>query len=233
MRLARNLATVIFMICVAISSSPAKAGADVFQMFAALAKGKLVWGALEQVSIGGQPLYWRSFESPEKLMVVAAGLAEFSGIFQRAVMVQGKVLLSGVVRGQHWVAELAGVDGGVSGVVSMLYLVAPVAQAGPPDDLAWLDDLAQRHFVHAGQSAGQSAVQRIYSTPLDAASFMAALHHQFNMRGWSRAEGPAGPDGFSHWQRGPQSIATFTHQVGDRTTLLIHWTASGLPDQRG
>jgi hypothetical protein len=231
MRLMRNFATVAFLFVTAVSSSPAKAGADILQTFAMLAKGDLVWGALEQTSIGGQPLYWRTFESPEKLLVVASGLSEFAGVFQRALMIQGKVLLSGVVRGQHWVAELTPADDGVRGVVSMLYLVAPVAQGALSSDLAWLDDLAQLHFSHAERGVGQATTQRIYSSTRSAASFMSELQQQFSGRGWTRTGRP-GPDGFSHWQRGQQSVATFTHQVGDRTTLLIHWTAAEPPGQK-
>ena len=231
MRLIRNIATAVFLFVASVSSSTAKAGADILRTFAALAKGDLVWGALEQTSIGGQPLYWRTFESPEKLLVVASGLSEFAGVFQRALMIQGKVLLSGVVRGQHWVAELTPADGGVRGVVSMLYLVAPVAQGALSGDLAWLDDLAQLHFSHAERGAGQVTTQRIYSTTRNAVSFMAVLQQQLTDRGWARAGGP-GPDGFSHWQRGKQSVATFIHQVGERTTLLIHWTAAEPPGQK-
>ena len=225
MRLARKCEMVIFLFIALISSSPARAGTQILHTFAALAKGDLRWGALEQTSIGGQPLYWRAFESPENLMVVAAGLSEFAGVFQRALMIQGKVVLSGVIKGQHWVAELTPLDSGVRGVVSMLYLTARVAPAPFPDELAWLGDLAQEHFAHSEKSFGHTTTQRVYSTTQDAASFMTGLQRQFKARGWSRAAGP-GPDGFSHWQRGAQSVATFTHNVGDRTTLLLHWTAS-------
>ena len=161
MRLIRNWGNSLLVLVAGLFSGAAHADAQVMNTFAALAKGDLVWNSIEKTDLGGQPMYWRSFESPGKMLVVASALGKFSGVFQRALILQGKILLSGVSGHRHWVAELTTAGPGVQGVVSMLYLgnneTRPVGDSG----LGWLDELAQQHFGHSVQTRLNSATQRI------------------------------------------------------------------------
>ena len=230
MRLIRNWGHGLLALVACFGHGHARADALVMKTFAALAKEDLVWSDIEHSSLGGQPMYWRAFESPKKMLVVASDLGEFSGVFQRALMLQGKVLLSGVSGPRHWVAELTATRQGVSGVVSMLYLGEHSVHPAGGIDLNWLDDLAQQHFGHSVQTHLNSATQRIYSTSVDAATLSGVLHRRFTEQGWSRAAGPAS-EGYGHWQRGADAVMTLTHQTGPRTTVFVHHIqATGLAE---
>lgn len=231
MRVFRNCLQYLLLAGAAIFVSPACADALAMKTFALLSKADLTWGEMNPVFVAGQPVYWRSFHSPKKLMVVAAGLSEFSGVFQRALLLPGKVLLSGVQEGRHWVAELTSSPQGVNGILSMLPL-APVSGASLADPtLAWMDTLAQQHLGHDTRSSSSSSSQRIYSTSLDVNRVKRVIADQLLARGWS-VEGSDRAEGVNFWRKEAQSLVLFAHSAASGSTLFVHLASAKVQGRR-
>ncbi len=229
MRFFRNYLQYLLLGGAAIFVSPASADALAMKTFALLSRADLTWGEINPVFVAGQPVYWRSFHSPKKLMVVAAGLSEFSGVFQRALLLPGKVLLSGVQDRRHWVAELTSSPQGVNGILSVLSL-APVSGASLADPtLAWMDTLAQQHLGHDTRSPSGSFSQRLYSTSLDINRVQRVVAEQLLARGWS-GESTDKAEGVSFWRKEAQSLVLFLRPAASGSTLFVHL---GISDAEG
>lgn len=223
MRWLRGCAHALFFISTVASANPATAGRDVMESFAMLAKGDLIWEAPQRMLIGGQPAYWRAFQSPKKLMVVAAGLSEFSGVFQRALMLHGKVLLSGVEGDRHWVAELTSAHDGVTGILSMLPLSPVRAMSQTASDLNWLDTIARQHAEY--ETNERSVVQRVYSSTMNVNDVRATLNRQLSSGGWSSAP-VSERNGFQYWHRGSHSLMVLVMPTASGSTLFVFWSGA-------
>lgn len=79
------------------------------------------WDPPWQVSVNGQRLSVESFSSPRSPDVVMRELARSNGAYQRYLVGDGRILLSGVGKGRHWLAEIQGRPQGAQGYVSALY----------------------------------------------------------------------------------------------------------------
>lgn len=93
----------------------------------------LRWSPEQRVSLTGVPISLWTFETSASLMSTVRSLASKIDYFQR-VLVQGNVLvLSGLSKDRHWLAELRSTGEGTSGRISALsheaYLPQPHAQA--------------------------------------------------------------------------------------------------------
>ncbi len=81
----------------------------------------IVWDDLWSVMMGGQRLSVEAFTSSLPPDVVARRLANGGDRYARYMVADGRILLSGVASGAHWVAEIAGHPDGAQGYVSALY----------------------------------------------------------------------------------------------------------------
>lgn len=82
------------------------------------------WGEAWDVRANGRKLSVEPFTSSWQPDQVAQELARRHGAYQRYLVGAGRILLSGVQPGEHWLAEIQGRSYGAQGYVSALYFDA-------------------------------------------------------------------------------------------------------------
>ncbi len=221
MRYLRRLARLAFLGCSLLAATPLQAGADVMRVFSKLAAGNLAWETLEHTTLAGQPLYWRSFESGDKLLVVAAQLSQFSGVFQRALVLDNKVLLSGNMSHQHWLADLTATPTGVKGVVSMMLLSGVVRHESGPQALAWLNQFARQRHHQVMHSAQAMVTQQVYSATAPPDRLARVIRERLLLDGWA-SDSATSLGAFEQWRKGKRTVAFSLHQVASETAVFVH-----------
>src|SRR5690606_11867519 len=116
-------------------------------------------------------------------------LALHSGLFERVLKLNTKVVLSGMQSGWHWLAEVNTFESGSRGYVSAL-LVGAAGTLGSPHDAAphfsWLPPQAKRQFDHHNTVGGRSIVQQVYSVALPMQTLTSYVRKQLRTQGWIR-----------------------------------------------
>lgn len=88
------------------------------------------WDEPWHIRSNGQQLSVETFMSGMPPDAVVQKLVQRNGAYQRYLVADGRILLSGVSDGAHWLAEVKGRAEGAQGYVSALYFDA--ARAGTP-----------------------------------------------------------------------------------------------------
>lgn len=94
-----------------------------------LSEAGIRWDDPWRVSANGQELSVETFESPNTVDLVVQELVRANNAYQRYLVADGRILLSGVDGGAHWLAEVRGHAQGAQGYVSALYFDAGRAEA--------------------------------------------------------------------------------------------------------
>lgn len=91
----------------------------------------IVWDDAWTVTLNGRRLSVETFVSSKPPAAVVKRLAHDDGRYERFLVADGRILLSGVAAGVHWVAEVSGHPDGAQGYVSALYF-DPSQASSPP-----------------------------------------------------------------------------------------------------
>lgn len=79
------------------------------------------WEAQWSTVLQGQRIAFETFSSPTPPDAAAQELARKNKAFERYIVADGRILLSGIEAGVHWLAEVKGHPDGSHGYVSALY----------------------------------------------------------------------------------------------------------------
>lgn len=89
-----------------------------------LCKAEIQWAELWHAQSNGQHMSVEAFTSPLAPDEVARQLVHMNPAYQRFMVADARILLSGVASGAHWVAQIQGDSSGAQGYVSALYFDA-------------------------------------------------------------------------------------------------------------
>lgn len=92
--------------------------------------GELSWDPPWEVHVNGQRLSITTFSSPLAPDRVAQELVRADSSFQRYLLAEGRILLSGIVSGQHRLADIQVAASGSHGYVSTLFFTGDQAGEG-------------------------------------------------------------------------------------------------------
>lgn len=84
-------------------------------------RADIQWEPAWHATTNGQRYSVETFTSRRPVDVVVKRIALEKGVFDRYLVADGRMLLSGVREGQHWLAEVLGTAEGTTGYVSALY----------------------------------------------------------------------------------------------------------------
>jgi len=189
-----------------------------YSRLAALEAPGLVWDSGQSMQLSGVPVYVRPFSSMRRPADVAQALSAKTGVFQRILVAQRKILLSGLDDGWHWLAHIESDERGTQGYVSMLGLAVDASDRGPMP--AWLPPQADRLFSHHDAPAGTVA-QQLYTVPLNATQLSTYLRKQLRAEGWTPEPQLAGLAGHSAWRRGQSRLTLALSPAASGTSLYI------------
>lgn len=211
------------LVCVSPAVQAALSAPD---RLAALSVPGFTWQPQRAINMSGVPIYIKGFDSPDPLVQAAQALAEHSGLFQRVLKIDDKVVLSGLQADWHWLAEVDAAQPGARGYVSALYVAGADAAGtfGQDPSFAWLPHQAQRQFDYRSGEGGKQVVQQIYSVPMTVQALAAHVHGQLLSRGWAAEPGPAGVRGSSTWRLGEARLILYPLQGAAGTSLYLHYT---------
>lgn len=207
--------------CMLWATSPAQAGADVMRVFERLAAPDMVWEPIEQSTLGGQPVYWRMFSVAGPLMEVAARLSQFSSVFQRALVLRHKVVLSGVAGRKHWVADLTTTPDGIKGVLSMMLLSGKPSVGQRAAVLPWLSQWAQSRYSQTTHSAMATTTHEVYSASIPPAVLRRLMRESLEKEGWT-ALSAASAGSLERWRKQSVKLLFSTYEAGAGTTIFLH-----------
>lgn len=119
-----------WMVCISVAGM-------LFLGAPALGAAAIQWDAPWQVRSNGQHLSVETFSSSLPPDVVARELSRRNGAYQRYLVGDGRILLSGIKPGEHWLAEIQGRSAGSQGYVSALYFDAARSNASSLAATQW------------------------------------------------------------------------------------------------
>lgn len=182
------------------------------------------WRVPQETDLPGVRLRSQMFHSTLALDEAARQMAAFpGGPFDRLVIINGAVLLSGLEGDRHWLAELRGGPGGVSGNVSSLALNrAP----DPFDSASFAPPGAQRVFMAETRSGSFTALigYRWVGSPKAAAAFVAQALNDADWRTSCQNAQAALSEGLiCDWQRKDGSAVSVQLNKRSDATILTFW----------
>lgn len=105
-------------------------------LYPGIAVAGITWHESWHVHVNGQHVSVRTFTSRLSPVAAMQRLAQLHPVYAHYQIADGRILLSGVKEGAHWVAEIHGHPEGAQGYVSALYFSADGAASGVPP-AAW------------------------------------------------------------------------------------------------
>ncbi|MGB6104589.1 MAG: hypothetical protein WBF88_12180 [Pusillimonas sp.] len=184
------------------------------------------WGPQQTMELSGVPIYVKHFVSDIPVLRAAHALALRSGLFERVLTLNNKVVLSGLDSNWHWLAEIDAIASGSSGYVSALHVGAmdnTDRQDPVEPSFAWLPRQAKRQFDHRNTIAGRQVVQQIYSVALPVQALASYMQSRLHAAGWVPELQLSGIAHSTAWGLDGARLMLFPMQVASGTSLYVHY----------
>ena len=216
----------VALCCVSIGM--ARAGPAFLAELSAHAGTELRWSDPQELSLYSQPVHVRQFSSSLDLPEAAARLAVHQDRFQRVLVSHNTILLSGMAREWHWVAQLSKAGDSVNGMVSALHVPPLHAGGGPaqgtPGSSSWLvPDALLRHRQRI-DTGTKPVVQEIHTAALPESELLARAGRHLTARGWRAGPSPDWLAGGHAWRRGKENIVLRVTSVSipGQAAIFLH-----------
>lgn len=206
--------------------SHAQAGSPVPQSLAELNIPGFAWETQQTMHLSGVPVHVRHFSSDSAVVSAAQMLVRHSGLFERVLKLNSRVVLSGLRSGWHWLAEVDTSKSGSHGYVSALHVEAEGtdSQYVVRPSFAWLPPQAIRQFDHQNSEGGKKVVQQVYSIALPTQRLTSYLRRQLRTGGWMPEPELAGIGAGMAWSRAGARLMLFPQQGDGGTSLYVHYS---------
>src|SRR5690606_6894717 len=152
---------------------------------------------------------------------------QHSGLFERILKLNSKVVLSGLRSDWHWLAEIDASTTGSQGYVSALHIEADDrAQSwySARPSFIWLPPQARRQFDHQSTMGDRKVVQQIYSVALPVRTLTSYLRRQLRTEGWAPDPEFAGMGAGTAWSRAGERVMLFPQPTASGTSLYLHYS---------
>lgn len=192
------------------------------ERLASLSIPGIKWGAGHELELSGVPAYARPFSSHETAVHVARSLALHTDIFQHALSLPDKFVLSGLGQTWHWLAQIESTPAGAKGQVSALRTGPLAPRKSTRAGFTWLPVHAARQFSHRMHSAAGTVEQHVYSVAVAPAELTVYLRRQLRAEGWVAEPLLAATRHHSAWRRNDARLMVFPQQSPGGSSLYIH-----------
>ena len=162
------------------------------------------WDRVQSMELAGIPVHLRPFSSPSTAHAAAESLVHHTGLFQRVLAVQDKVVLSRLDAHWHWLAEINVTSAGAAGYVSVMRIVADGVHSADSEsghDASWLPENAKRRFSQRTSVDKKILTQQLYSSAHSAGELTSYLRRKLRDSGWIKDPDFAAVPGATVWQR--------------------------------
>lgn len=170
-------------------------------LIAPQAMAGMVWDPAWEVTVNGQRLSVETFTTRWAPDAAMRALAHKNAVYERYVVADGRILLSGMGKGAHWLAEVQGQPNGAHGYVSALYFDPEHA----PGALT-LAGASMPGSTHTGGGTGQAPTASAPLGPLRGFDFGGVV--SVNL---TQAAGATGVDAVSPAVPGPVWVGGDAH----------------------
>ncbi|NYT85852.1 hypothetical protein [Pollutimonas harenae] len=222
-----SLQLILSTVILALLFPPALAQASVTESLAALTIPGFEWEAQQTMQLSGVPMYVRRFSSNDAVIPAAQALAQHSGLFERILKLNSKVVLSGLRSDWHWLAEVDTSTSGSQGYVSALHVeVDGLAQGryAAKSSFIWLPPQARQQFDHQSTLGNKKVVQQVYSVALPIQTLTSYVRRQLRAEGWAPEPEFAGMGASTVWRRAGARVMLFPQQGASGTSLYVHYS---------
>ncbi|AEC19858.1 putative secreted protein [Pusillimonas sp. T7-7] len=185
------------------------------------------WEAQQTMQLSGVPIHVRRFSSNNAVIPAAQALVRHSGLFERVLKLNSKVVLSGLRSDWHWLAEVDVSTSGSRGYVSALHVGAKGAikdQHAAKPSFIWLPPQSRRQFDHQNTIGGRKVVQQVYSIALPMQTLTSYVRRQLRTGGWMPEPEFAGMGVGMAWSRAGARLMLFPQQGDGGTSLYVHYS---------
>jgi hypothetical protein len=221
-RTARILLSVMALVAGMVTVQAATPQSFARDRLASLSIPGIKWDEDYELELAQVPAYARPFQSSETAVHVARSLAVHTDIFQLALSLPGKIVLSGLDSNWHWLAQIESTQAGARGQVSALRTRLPASGNSTGTAYSWMPVHAVRHFSHRTESAAGTVWQQVYSVALAPAELTAYLRRQLRAEGWVGEPQLAAAPQHSAWRRNETRLMLFPQQSPGGSSLFVH-----------
>lgn len=184
-----------------------------------------VWAQEQTSDLSGVRLFQREVFAPLVPAEVARTLVARLPQFDRLMVLDGQILLSGLDRTHHWLARVEREADGARAMISAMTAEVADAQHGEFDSALYVPGDAMLQFSHAQTVEGRRVTQVLYESTRSRSTVISQIGRALLQTGW-RSERAVPGDGAQQWWR-----------IGERVLLRIyereHGSVLWMQHQRG
>lgn len=190
----------------------------------------LQWTASQSMLLSAVPLRVRAFTFPGEPVQLAQLYSGKPAYFQRILFSTGRIVLSGLRNGEHWLADMHPTATGTGGKLSVMRVAQDqdASHRDPPLFFRWLPAQARALFSRqdlSDASPGKDGVvgQHVFSVAMPGPDVTAYVRRQLRSDGWLEEPVYADMAGHSSWRRKTSRLALFSSQEpGGKSSLYVH-----------
>lgn len=184
-----------------------------------------VWSEPQATRLFGVPAHLRFFTSTDSVHRSAQTLAANTAIFQRVIALGNKIVLSGIDREQHWVAEIEPQGTGSFGLVSVLDInegrLQRLAQGPVTRAYSWLPTHAKLHFSQRSSLKKGHVSQQVYVIAWPVILVDAYVEKNLRLAGWHQARARASLKDAHIWRQGSAELILVSNEAFGLTSLFL------------
>lgn len=174
-----------------------------------------VWEQEQSADLSGIHVFQRELSAPIEPAEVARVLAVRLPQFDRLMVLDGQILLSGLDQTHHWLARVGRDAQGARAMISAMTVGASTVQRSEFDPALYVPGDMQPQFSHAQTLGGQRVVQVLYESSRNRLGLILQVRRALLQAGW-RNEDIVPGEGAQHWQR-----------IGERLYIRIYERTRG------
>lgn len=187
-----------------------------------------VWTHEQAADLSGIRLFQRGLSAPLRPAEVAQTLAARLPQFDRLVVLEGQILLSGLDRTHHWLAQVERDVMGARAVISAMMVDSVHAQHEEFDPVPYVPGDARLLFNHAQTLGGQRIAQVLYESVRNRFVLLAQMRRLLLQAGW-HGEGIMTGDEVQYWKRVGERLHLRVYERGRGSVLWMQHQGGGQP----
>lgn len=204
---------------------------DVPDIAQRLALSDLWWQENHHFSAAGVPLHAREFTTRHEPAALAQAWADTATVFQRMLVLPGRLILSGLEGAWHWLASLEPTEVGTRGTVSVLFAHdsnahLPEHVVGPADAVQgqihqWLSAVGDRVLDSTIHEHSRDVALAAYRSDWSPAQLRDYLAARLQAQSWVPMRTAQLTDSAWSWKRGSSQLVIVVAAEGPGSVVFV------------
>lgn len=187
-----------------------------------------VWAEEQSSDLSGARLFQRELSVPLPPAALARVLSKRLPQFNRLMVLDQQILLSGLDGTHHWMARIARDAAGARAMISALALEAVELGHEKFDPALYVPAESRLQFSHAQTLDGQRVVQVIYESVRSPSVLVQQVERALLQAGWHRQQGLQVEEGLL-WRRAGERVHVRAHEQAGGSVLWLQHQEAGTP----